>query len=286
MIKFAEFMPVEFPGRTKVKFNMNAGDAALRAWDYLRDDAPEWIEINAYKRKHANSNLNHADYLLAFAQYYPYGPEYYIFGGMYRVEKMLPEVFEMVGYKLIPLPDYSEYRKRLIIKLSRTIGRDIYNKPYLSVQRDFDPEVFELLPIVPGVEVEKFHSYSWVNLTHKEMQAIIQNNAPEWKNALSSVKGIYCITDCSNGQLYIGSATGDIGGIWQRWSSYADVNDLTGGNKAFEELKSCGANRIIDNFTYSILEIFDMRTNRSDILARERYWKQVFRTIEHGMNYN
>ena len=123
MIKFSDFMPVDFPDKTKVKFNMNAGNTALRAWDYLLDDAPEWIAMNAHKRKQANNNLNHADYLLAFAQYYPYGPQYYIFGGMYRVEKILPEVFDAVGYKLTLLPDYVDYRKRLIIRLE--------NKPIL-----------------------------------------------------------------------------------------------------------------------------------------------------------
>lgn len=41
MIKFPDFMPVNFPDKTKVKFNMNAGNTALHAWDYLLDDAPE-----------------------------------------------------------------------------------------------------------------------------------------------------------------------------------------------------------------------------------------------------
>lgn len=31
MIKFSDFMPVDFPDKTKVKFNMNAGNTALRA---------------------------------------------------------------------------------------------------------------------------------------------------------------------------------------------------------------------------------------------------------------
>ena len=96
------------------------------------------------------------------------------------------------------------------------------------------------------------------------------------ENALSSVKGVYCITERSTGQLYIGSATGDIAGIWQRWSSYADVTNLTGGNKAFEELKNNGADYIVENFSYSILEIFDMRTKREDIIQRESYlWLQM-----------
>lgn len=283
MIKFSDFMPVDFPDKTKVKFNMNAGNTALRAWDYLLDDAPEWIAMNAHKRKQANNNLNHADYLLAFAQYYPYGPQYYIFGGMYRIEKILPEVFDAVGYKLTLLPDYVDYRKRLIIRLKKPIGRDIYNKPYQSVQRDFDPEVYEL---APATKLGAFPGYSKVLLSHKDLQTIIKLDAPEWKNALSSVKGIYCITDRSTGQLCIGSATGDIAGIWQRWTSHADVTNLTGGNKAFEELKNNGADYIVENFSYSILEIFDMRTKREDIIQRESYWKRVFQTIKYGMNNN
>ena len=286
MIRFSDFMPVDFPDKTKVKFNMNAGNTDLRAWDYLLKDDPEWVTMNAYKRKQANSNLNRADYLLTFAQYYPYGPQYYIFGGMYRVEKIIPEVFDAVGYKLTLLPDYEDYRKRLIIRLNNPIGRDVYNKPYLSVQRDFDPEVYELLSAIPDTEIEEFRGYNWVKLTHKQLQAIIHNEAPRWKDALSCVKGVYCITDCLTGKIYIGSATGDAGGIWQRWSSYADVTNLTGGNKAFEELKNNGADYIIENFSYSILEIFDMRTKREDIIQRESYWKRVFQTIKYGMNNN
>lgn len=283
MIKFEDFFPVPFPEKTKVKFNMNAGNTDYPAWDYLikGEEDPEWINMNAHKKKQANNNLNRADYLLAFAQYYPYGPDYYIFGGMYKVEKIIPEVFDTKGYNLTLLPDFADYRKRLIIKLSRPVGRDIYNKPYTSVQRDFDPEIYEL---APSTKLGAFPGYNNVLLSHKDLQTIINMEAPEWKTALSCVKGVYCITDISTGQLYIGSASGDSGGIWQRWSSYADVSNLTGGNKTFEELKNSGASYIIDNFTYSILEIFDMRTKREDIIHREEYWKRVFKTVAHGMN--
>ena len=283
MISFTDFFPVNNPNRTKVKFNMNAGDRNLRAWDYLinGEEDPDWIRMNAHKKVHANNNLNNYDYLLAFAQYYPYGPNYYIFGGMYKVEKILPEVFDTTGYKLTLLPDFADYRRRLIIKLSRPIGRDIYNKPYNTVQRDFDPEVYEL---APSTKLGSFPGYNNVLITHKDLQTIYNMEAPEWKSALSCVKGVYCITDTSTGQLYIGSASGDGEGIWQRWSSYADVSDLTGGNKTFEELKNNGANYIIDNFSYSILEIFDMRTKREEIIHREEYWKRVFKTVKFGMN--
>ncbi|MBQ3108455.1 MAG: GIY-YIG nuclease family protein, partial [Clostridia bacterium] len=233
MIKFQDFFPVEHPEKTKVKFNMNAGDVTIRAWDLLLEDSQKWIEINAWKTKQANGNLNHADYLLSFAQYPAYGPNYYIFGGMYKVQKIEPEVFDAVGYKLTLLEQFSEYRKRLIIRLERSIGRDVYNKPYLNVQRDFNPEVYELSS---STKLGNFPGYSNVLLTHKELQTIFNMDSPEWRMALSNVKGIYCITNRANGQLYIGSASGDNEGIWQRWKQYANVYDLTGGNKTFEEL--------------------------------------------------
>lgn len=283
MLKFEDFFPVVEPEFTKVKFNMNAGNANFPALDYLMngEEDPDWIGMNAHKKKQANNNLNRAKYLLAFAQYYPYGPEYYIFGGMYKVEMIIPEVFDTLGYKLTLMDNFADYRRRLIVKLSHPIGRDIYNKPYSTVQRDFNPEIYE---IAPSTKLGTFPGYSNVLLTHKDLQAIVRMEAPEWKTALSSVKGVYCITDTTTGQLYIGSASGDGAGIWQRWSSYADVNNLTGGNKTFEELKNSGATYIIDNFTYSILEIFDMRTKREDIIRREEYWKRVFKTVRFGMN--
>ena len=86
--------------------------------------------------------------------------------------------------------------------------------------------------------------------------------------------------------MYIGSASGNSDGIWQRWSSYANVNDLTGGNKTFERLKNSGSGYIIDNFQYSILEIFDTRTKRDEIIKREEHWKRVFQSVTHGMNNN
>ena len=283
MIRFEDFFKVEFPGKTKVKFNMNAGDANLRAWDYLinGEEDPGWIEMNSWKTKQANNNLNRAEYLLAFAQYYPYGPDYYIFGGMYRVEKIMPEVFDQPGYKLTLLTEFQDYRKRLIIKLSRPVGRDIYNKPFENVQRDFEPEVYEL---APSTKLGAFPGYNNVLLSHKDLQTIVRMEAPEWKTALSSVKGVYCITDKATGRLYIGSASGNASGIWQRWSAYGDIDNLTGGNKNFEEIKDFDADYIIENFTYFILEIFDVKTKREDIIHREEFWKKVFQSVKHGMN--
>lgn len=288
MIKFEDFFKIDFPNKTKVKFNMKDGECA--SWDLLKDDDvaeknERWIRMNAWKniKGQANNNLNNADYLLSFAQYYPLGSTYFIFGGMYKIEQLdtSNETENCVGYKLTLLEEFKDYRKRLIVKLDRTIGRDIYNKPYLSVQRDFNPEVYELLPTQA---VENFPGFNEIRLTHKQLQYIYQKKAPEWEKQLSSVKGVYCITDTKTGKLYIGSAYGDYAGIWQRWSSYANIGNLTGGNKTFEEISSIDPDYIVNNFQYSVLEIFDPKTPNEEIIRREEFWKKVFKSREFGMN--
>lgn len=283
MIKFEDFFKVPDESATKVKFNMNKGDVTKPAWDLLLEDKPEWIEMNAYKTKQPNNNLNKAKYLLAFAQYYPYGPNYYIFGGMYKVEIIDENIENDIGYNLTLMDDYKEYIKRLIIKLERPIGWDIYNKKYESVQKSLNPEIYEL---ASSTKLGTFPGYNSVKLSHKDLQRIVNNDEPSWKNALSNVKGIYVITDKSTGKLYIGSASGNAEGIWQRWSNYADIKNLTGGNKFFEELKGIDNQYIIDNFSYSILEIFDMRIKQEYVLNRENFWKDVLKTREFGMNRN
>ena len=67
MIKFEDFFKVPYPRKTKVKFNMNAGDAKYPAWDYLYDDDPEWINMNAWRTKQNNNNFGNAEYVLSFA---------------------------------------------------------------------------------------------------------------------------------------------------------------------------------------------------------------------------
>ncbi|MDN8760573.1 GIY-YIG nuclease family protein, partial [Staphylococcus aureus] len=71
MIKLTDFIQTPNVSKTKIKFNMNAGDINKRAWDFLLEDSEDWIVMNAWKTKQNNNNLNTADYLIALAQYYP-----------------------------------------------------------------------------------------------------------------------------------------------------------------------------------------------------------------------
>lgn len=213
-------MPVPEPDLTKVKFNIRAGVSGAEAWDLLLADDPEdWLNMSRYRERHQNNNLDRAEYLLAFAQYYPYGPQYFIFGGFFRVCPVVPEIIGGAGYELTPLAQHSEYIKRLIIKLERPVGRDLYLRWYETLQGSkLNPEVYEL---APDTKLGTFPGYQNVRLRHHELQRIITNDEPSWKDALSSVKGVYVITHLSNGRLYVGSASGESNGLWQRWSGYA-----------------------------------------------------------------
>ncbi len=269
---------------TKIKFNMNAGDVNKRALDLLLSNDEEWMSMNGWKTKHPNNNYGNAKYVLSFAQYYPYGSKYFLFDGLYKIKKIQPEVFDGVGYNLEKVDEYEKYNKRLIIKLERLIGRDTYNRKYENVIETYHPIVYE---IAPNTKIGPFNGYQNTSLSHINLQNIINNNEPSWKQALENVKGVYVITDTSNGNLYIGSASGNTDGIWQRWSAYAHLNNLTGGNKKLMEIKKIkGEQYIKENFTYSIIEIFDTKTKEETILSRESYWKKVFKTKNFGYNEN
>ena len=278
MIKFTDFIKSFAEGKdlNRIKIKLNISDKKYPALDLLyneknsKDDS--WYYMNAWKEENSNHNLNNYDYL--------YGDEFFLFGGIYKIEKIFPEKFNEVGYNLTLLDDFKEYRKRLIIKIKKKVGRT-YNRIYNNIDNNLIPEVYE---ISPSMNLKQFNGYQNVSLTHTELQHIINNTEPSWKLALSSVKAVYVITDTSNGQLYIGSAYGT-GGLLNRWNEY--INNLTGGNKEFEVLvKEKGENHIKNNFKYSILEIFDTKTKDAYILERESYWKNVFETKKFGMNWN
>lgn len=292
MIKFTDFIKDFIDGkdlnRIKVKFHKNAefcgGEKDTVQYLFEDDENSDnmWITLNSWRAKEGNSSkLDNCDYLITFAQYNLYGSNFYIFGGIYEVKKAFPEKFYEGGYNIKLLEDYKEYRKRLIVKFEQK-GRT-FERWYFSLN-DNDIEIYELSP---SQNLKEFNGYQNVSLTQKELQYIVSDTEPSWKLALSSVKAVYVITDMKTGKLYVGSASGNNQGLWQRWQCYADFKDLTGGNKEFEQLvNENGKDYISKNFKYSILEIFDTKTKQEYILERESYWKKVFETKKFGMNKN
>ena len=282
MIKFEDIIKTPNPEKTKIKFNMKGGHSGQPAYDALLEDGEKWIDFNAHRRKGTSNDLDKAEYLVAMAQYKKYGAEYYLFGGVYKVKKIMPEVNGGRGYELTLLKNGLEFRKRLVIKLSQPIGRDLYCQKFIKAMAKYKPDIYTILP---ESSLGGLTGYKNVRLTQPQLQEIINNKAKEWKDALSNVKGVYVITDVGTGNLYIGSAYGK-NGIWQRWKGYANTKNLTNGNKDFKKLKKLNKDYIINNFRYSILEIFDFKTNDEEIIEREHFWIDVLDTRKHGMNNN
>ena len=139
-----------------------------------------------------------------------------------------------------------------------------------------DCEVVQILPDTFDNDI--FPGYDKVNVSWQELSRLISKES--WKTALQNQKGVYLITDISNGKMYIGSAYGE-NMILGRWQSY--VKTGYGGNVEFKKLNF---DYIKQNFKYSILDIFKSTVDDQLIIARESWWKSVLQTREFGYNKN
>lgn len=172
---------------------------------------------------------------------------------------------------------FSGLNGRLIVNYPRK-GRQSYRNADSCAERFI---VQELLP--ERVTVGPFPGFKSVLLTHQQLRNVIVKNQESWRTALSSVAGVYLITDTLTGKHYVGSAAGD-GGLWTRWASY-----VTSGHGENKELKRLILDEGIDrtrSFQYSILEIADIHISDENVLQRESHWKRVLLTRVYGLNAN
>ena len=179
------------------------------------------------------------------------------------------------------LPAFQGFIGRLIIRYHKgnTFSRYIFNAETILDKIIVE----EILPY--EYEPIQFKGFDKVQLKFKTLKAILGGTRYfDYRAALSGVKGIYCLTDSNTGKLYIGSAYGKEG-ILQRWSSYRDT--MTGGNKKLIELLNQTDESYFEQyFEYTLLETFPPKTPDQEIINRENYWKDVFKTRKFGYNAN
>ncbi|MGN1113256.1 MAG: GIY-YIG nuclease family protein [Acutalibacteraceae bacterium] len=170
---------------------------------------------------------------------------------------------------------------RLIIKCRKgnTFSRYVFNLGKYIEQAT----VKEILPCIYSGET--FEGYDRVHLPFHRLADIFNGRIlPTYYEALKKVSGVYCLTDTSNGKLYIGSATGEEG-VAQRWGNYLDSKH--GGNKKLMALyEQKGAEYFEKYFTFTLLEYFGLSYDSIKILEREQYWKKCLDTIRNGYNDN
>jgi len=134
-------------------------------------------------------------------------------------------------------------------------------------------------PVVEIADAEPvpFPGFDRLVLDYAQLQAVMREHRyASWRTALSSVVGIYLITDTLDGRQYVGKADG-AESIRQRWGAYAANGH--GGNV---ELRNIDPN----SFRYSLLRVFDPATPERSINEAESHFKSALDTRRHGLNRN
>ncbi len=207
-------------------------------------------------------------------------PTRWLYAGLFRTdgyeERTKPE--SHFFYNLNRVATAEEWVGRLYLS-SRYKQRNSYPKGETLAD---DLAVTELL--ADRLSIGHFPGYKNVNLTKGQLDVVVRQNIDTWRSALSSVKGIYLITDTATGKLYVGKADG-ADGIWGRWVVYSGTTH--GHNVALKKEFGIEAPQERQHdLRFSLLEIADLHTMKQDIADRENHWKEILMSRLHGYNRN
>ncbi|EHR5465257.1 TPA: GIY-YIG nuclease family protein [Vibrio vulnificus] len=254
------------PANTKIHLAVwNGNESPLDV--YLAGYFEEWQSWQSKR------NFNR-DYILSLVQLPE--PNTWLFVGVYQ-SLCCEWNNDHYDYTTNALEAFEPYAGRLKVYFSRT-GR----QSYLLAENWCDHMSIKEL-MAEKLVVESFKGYQSTKLSKSHLDIVVREQVESWRTALSSVSGVYLITDLNNGKHYVGSATGD-GGIWQRWCDYSYTGH--GNNRQLCKLLSEYGIEYSNNFQYSILEIADTHKTKEEVLARESYWKDVLCSREFGYNEN
>ena len=264
-----EILKLDNLENVKIRFNLMFRDNWNPIEIFKKEDFDVLLEGQYWNYKKKKS-YKHGQITLGFIRINNNDESWLLF----HVGKITKDLNKLdgVGYEYEILPRYEKYFGRLIIKYknkSQTMIR--YANSVIN-----HCEVIQILPDTFGNDI--FPGYDKVNVSWEEMSRVISKES--WKAALQNQKGVYLITDISNGKMYVGSAYGE-NMILGRWQSY-----IKSGNGGNVELKKLNFDYIKKNFKYSILDIFKSTTDDQNIISRESWWKSVLQTREYGYNRN
>lgn len=174
-------------------------------------------------------------------------------------------------YEYEKLTEYEKYFGRLIVQFHKyqafvTLTGDKIDKLLVK----------EILPT--SLDNDLFPGYEKVNISWDTLKRVLDRDT--WKTAMENQKGVYLLTDTSNGKKYIGSAYG-VNMILGRWRAYVKTGH--GGNAGLKQLTFDHIKRY---FKYSILDIYKSTTDDQIIIDRESWWKEVLQSRQFGYNEN
>lgn len=262
----------------KTKIRLNMSDPKNPAWNPIELFKTGNIQrlLNGHYHKGKKNDFKEGMTTIALAKITGEQDLYLLFHiGKVTKELEVPKEGG-IGYEYVEEEKFKPYYGRLIVKFHHKVQQNIL-KAENSISEMY---VYKILPDL--FSDDTFPGYENVSVTWKELERL--SKTVPWKTALANQKGVYLITDSETGKMYVGSATGEEM-ILQRWSDY-----LSNGHGGDVELKNIvdekGFEYIKKNFRYSILEIFDFKTDTDFILKRESWWKETLLTRRFGYNKN
>lgn len=201
----------------------------------------------------------------------------WMFAGLHKSAKTTDFKDGLHYYPLVEDPSCSSLSGRLFVRFEKSF-RQCY--PYAE---NHSAEIIVTELRDAPMSVARFPGYRKVDLSYDELCLIYRQQIQDWTGALSSVAGVYLITDTLDNRLYVGSASGQ-GGIWQRWADYATTGH--GGNVELKTLLGTGDTSRARHFRYAILEIADVHDDSTSIIQRETHWKKILLSRVCGLNRN
>ena len=245
----------------------NPLDVFVKSWS-------EWESWNRWRSWRDDFNRK---YIFSLIDFY-HENDIWLFGGIFEVLKRDRENYSH-SYEVKLVKSSENYIGRLKVLLKRPArARSVKLENYYNTII-----VAELLN--EKYAGEEFCGYENINHDFQILESIFKAQKPDWKAALINIKGVYLISDKSNGKRYVGSAYGD-SGIWSRWKCYLGTGH--GWSDALTQLiKREGVEYARKNFKFVLLEYRSMKVDDKVIIERENYWKEVLQTRGiYGYNNN
>ena len=245
--------------------------------------------INRFKEFQEGQNQKNFSrkYILSLIYY---SKDVWMYGGIYEVTSDNPTPIqdgEWTGWK---------YETKLVDIQKDLIGRIFvcYKKDYRNSYPNLEmipknstvtaPRDMEIIYIKEKPSsIMEFPGFDNVNINRETFETIFSESIASWKNALSTVIGIYLIVDTKTGKQYVGKADGK-DCLWQRWKTYYE--NAHGNNTKLKQLIKENGPEYKYNFKYSVLEVCNMNLGEDYINKREKYWKDVLMTNDYGLNDN
>jgi hypothetical protein len=268
-IKLNDILRFDDLNRVKVRFNLMFANN-WNPIEIFKNKEFDTILRGQYWNYNKNKSYKEGQITIGFIKI-KNNEDFWLLFHVGRVTKDL-NIFNGVGYEYEILKEYEKYFGRLIIKFKNTSQNMIRT----AVSVIDHCEVVQLLPDTFDNDI--FPGYDKVNLSWQELSRVLEKES--WKTALQNQKGIYLISDVTNGKKYIGAAYGETM-ILGRWRSYIKTGH--GGNSGLKKLEFDYIKR---NFRYSILDIYKSTTDDYVIIERENWWKEVLQTRKFGYNEN